>query len=360
MNRDGKNFNGKEFLRNVSIEQEKSELEEQQNRLEQQKRDSFEENNSMYNEDMSYSNNNNRIPEDSFVDFEEEEQKAKVFDLKLENNPKKKVSSTKKYIILSIGLSILFILIIIGLRVNSNKNEENKLNTIVEDKAKVEPEKVAEKVNGIQEYKDIIEAKKEEQKELEKKDILLPEQLEYKKPTLEDKTIKEENNKNDLFEINKKKEEEKARKLLEKQRIERELKAEREEEKRRIEREKQRLEAARKLREKKRLEEQKAAQENKRRKESVIPPVQEKDLDKPSNLAGYYIQIGAFSKKPNQSFKNNILRKGFNYQIYEVNVKGKIFYKVLIGPYPVKSLALKVISDVKKEFNNQNAYILKF
>lgn len=341
-NRDEKSFNGEDFLRNVSIEQEKSELIDRQNQLEQQKRNSFEEN-------MNYSNNN--MPDDDYVDFEEDEEKSKVFDLKLDSNSEKKVSPVKKYIILSVGLLIIFVLIVIGLRVRSNKSEEAKLNNskIEEQKIKQqEPEEVGNRVNNIEDYR----RRMDEDKNIDKKNILLPEQEDYKKPTIEEKSIKEKPKNNDIFELNKKKEEEQERiKKQQDLKIKKELEAER----KRI----KELEA-KKLREKKIVKKEKVIKETKKRKLSSVPPAEEKNLDSTSDLGGYYIQIGAFSKKPNRKFKNNIVKKGYYYKIYEVDVKGKTFYKVLIGPYPVKSLALKVISKVKKEFHNQNAYILKF
>ncbi|MFA9373782.1 MAG: SPOR domain-containing protein [Poseidonibacter sp.] len=48
------------------------------------------------------------------------------------------------------------------------------------------------------------------------------------------------------------------------------------------------------------------------------------------------------------------------YKIHQVEVKGKIFNKVLIGPYSSKASASENINDIKKKLNLSSAYVLKF
>lgn len=75
---------------------------------------------------------------------------------------------------------------------------------------------------------------------------------------------------------------------------------------------------------------------------------------------GYFVQVGAFSKKPSDAFINSIRNAGLNYTIYQQNVNGTLFNKVLIGPYPSRTNASNNINSIKNSLNLQNAHIVKF
>ena len=75
---------------------------------------------------------------------------------------------------------------------------------------------------------------------------------------------------------------------------------------------------------------------------------------------GYFVQIGAFSKKPSNSYINKIQNAKLKYKIYQVEIKGKLYNKVLIGPYSSRASATDNIENIKNKLNLSSAYILKF
>lgn len=75
---------------------------------------------------------------------------------------------------------------------------------------------------------------------------------------------------------------------------------------------------------------------------------------------GYFVQIGAFSKTPSASYINKIRDSNLKYKIYKVEVKGKMYNKVLIGPYSSRATAKQNIDIIKKKLNLSSAYVLKF
>lgn len=79
-----------------------------------------------------------------------------------------------------------------------------------------------------------------------------------------------------------------------------------------------------------------------------------------SKPKGYFVQIGAFSKKPSNSYINKIRNAGYKYKIHKVEVKGKLYNKVLIGPYSSKAVAKQNIESIKKSLGLSGAYVLKF
>ncbi|MEA3497548.1 MAG: SPOR domain-containing protein [Campylobacterota bacterium] len=334
--------NGKEFLRNVSIEQDKADLADQQKKLDEQKRESlkkvpdyFESQNS---EESAYVN----ISKEQTTEIQDEENS--LFDIKLDNNSNNK--NKKKYIILGFALILLFIITIVIIRIISNNDQEKQLETQTKITKTINKDKILDKIDSIEEYQKVIENnQKPVTPKIEKKDIILPEPIKDESPvTFEKKEIKKEIKK-DLFELEKKvveKTETKTEKI--KQKV---------------------------ISKPKEIVKPKVAVQTKQKeiiaktpvkRKIILPPVVETNLTKKSNskVQGYYIQIGAFSKKPSDKLLNSITKKGYRYDIHSVVVKGKTYNKVLIGSYPSKALALKVIYKVRKDFNNPSAYILKF
>jgi len=93
----------------------------------------------------------------------------------------------------------------------------------------------------------------------------------------------------------------------------------------------------------------------------VAVPKKETSFSKKSNtVSGYFIQIGAFTKEPNKSLLKTITTKGYSYKVHPVMIKDRLYNKVLIGPYDSRTDAVKKLTDVKTDFKNPNAYILKF
>jgi len=82
--------------------------------------------------------------------------------------------------------------------------------------------------------------------------------------------------------------------------------------------------------------------------------------DSSSVSSGYFIQIGAFTKKPTDSYVNNIRSAKLKYKVYQDNVSGTTYNKVLIGPYSSKAAASESIEDVKQKLNVTSAFVVKF
>ena len=91
-----------------------------------------------------------------------------------------------------------------------------------------------------------------------------------------------------------------------------------------------------------------------------------KDLvETPSNssndvLGGYYVQVGAFTKKPSDNYTNTIRNAKLKYKIYQDTVNGVAYNKVLIGPYSSKATASENVEDIKQKLNVTSAFVVKF
>jgi len=70
--------------------------------------------------------------------------------------------------------------------------------------------------------------------------------------------------------------------------------------------------------------------------------------------SGYYIQVGATtSPTPNRFLVSKIRANGYSYITHPIIVKGRKFYKVLIGPFPSKDAAKAKLPRVKATINPQ-------
>ena len=68
--------------------------------------------------------------------------------------------------------------------------------------------------------------------------------------------------------------------------------------------------------------------------------------------SGYYIQVGATtSPKPNRFLVNKIRSNGFHYVTHPIVVKGRRFYKILIGPYSSRNAAGADMDRVRATIN---------
>lgn len=84
------------------------------------------------------------------------------------------------------------------------------------------------------------------------------------------------------------------------------------------------------------------------------------DSSSSSVSSGYFIQIGALTKKPTDSYVNSIRSANLKYKIYQDTVNGISYNKVLIGPYSSKAAASENIEDVKQKLNVTSAFVVKF
>lgn len=84
------------------------------------------------------------------------------------------------------------------------------------------------------------------------------------------------------------------------------------------------------------------------------------DTSSSSVSSGYFIQIGALTKKPTESYVNSIRNAKLKYKIYQDTVNGVSYNKVLIGPYSSKAAASENIEDVKQKLSVTSAFVVKF
>jgi len=64
--------------------------------------------------------------------------------------------------------------------------------------------------------------------------------------------------------------------------------------------------------------------------------------------AAYYIQVGAFSRKPTQGLFRQIAGNGFRYKILSSSKNGNALHKVVIGPYHSKRSAAQSLDAVQQ------------
>ena len=79
-----------------------------------------------------------------------------------------------------------------------------------------------------------------------------------------------------------------------------------------------------------------------------------------SGANGYFVQIGAFSKRPSESYLNSITKEGFKYKVIQEEVKGTMYNKLLIGPYSSSSTAASSVSSIKEKLNVTSAFVVKY
>ncbi|MCK9336981.1 MAG: SPOR domain-containing protein [Arcobacteraceae bacterium] len=97
-------------------------------------------------------------------------------------------------------------------------------------------------------------------------------------------------------------------------------------------------------------------------KQATVTPTQPKQTanNKTATLKGYFIQVGAFSKDPNQEFLTKIKTSGYQYKIYQDLVNGIMYNKVLVGPYNSNIEARSQIENIKRDLGLNSAFVLGF
>ena len=343
--------NGKDFMRNVGLEQEKENLIKEQQKLEAMKRDAIQRDqdymadNSIDKDSSAYidlSMNNNTPPSS-------EPTENMIQDIMLE--PEDPNKNKKKYIILGIGLVLLFVITILIIRLMSNNETQQKIDTINPDTKELIRDDILDKIDTNEEYQKVIdrkisleESKNITQKETQLKEIIIPEDISKNTPIIIDTPKPKAIPKRDLFGLDKTA-----------------VKAEIVEKKVEASAEVKKSEPKVIKKPKPKVVKKKVAKKAyPKRKISVAPPSETNFTKKASTVSGYYIQLGAFSKKPSDKLLNSISKKGYNYTVHTMTIKGKVYNKVLIGSYSTRAKATKLLNKVKKDFNNKNAYILKF
>lgn len=342
---------GKEFMRNVGIEQDKDRLIQEQKRLEALKREAYlrdeqERKTSTQGDDPYLDLSLN--PSSNSTNFGE----PPVTDLKLEQEDPNKTK--KKYLLLGIALILVFVITILVIRLISNSDTEKKMENLNPPQEKLSADKILDKIDTNEEYQKAIE------KNLAQKEV---DRVESQRSSVPDLVTTNEKIENTPLVIEKPKVETKPEKDLfglDTQKVQQEVKKVIEQPVKRVQEQVQRIQKPKE--EVKKVEPRKIS--------SVLPPQEVKvakainntpvNTKTTQNVSGYYIQVGAFTKQPSNKLLQDITNKGFTYVIYPVNIKGKVYNKVLIGAYPTRKTALNDLNSVKQKLKKSGAYILKF
>ncbi|WP_419764238.1 MAG: SPOR domain-containing protein [Arcobacter sp.] len=321
---------GEDFIKNVQIKREQTELEERLMELESQARNVNPTSSNPYEQNNPYASNDN-------FTYEEEVNKteSELDDILLgANNSSQNKDNKKKYIILGLVLAVLFLITIIIFRLLDN--ESNIDDSLAENKETIPQDKQLGD-NIEQQYQKIVNEKlksiealnkktEEEKKEISEAMNLNNIQKEEKKVVLPETSTKDiqkaQELKKDIFNV----EAEKA---------------------------------------------EKPKQIVKKATPKPAPkPVVKKEVKKPavntsfknassSKPSGTFIQVGAFSKNIDKEYMDNLRNSRLNYQLYKVDVKGTTFTKVLVGPYNSRNDAVNNMNSVKAKLNIKSAFILK-
>ena len=319
---------GEDFIKNVQIKREQTELEERLMELESQAKNINSSSKNPYEQNNPYASNDN-------FTYEEEVNKteSELDDILLgANNSSQNKDNKKKYIVLGLVLAVLFLITIIIFRLldNQTKVEDDSLTkkeTIEQDKPlndNIEQQYqkiVNEKLKSIEDLnnktekqnKDITEAMDLNNIQKEEKKISLPE------PSQND-IEKAKELKKDIFNVESKTVEiEKPKPIV---------------------------------------------------KKPVVKKVVAKPTPKPvvkttkkiltNEPNGTFIQVGAFSRNIDKKYMDNLRTSNLKYVFYKVNVKGTTFTKVLVGPYNSRSDAINNMNSVKAKLKIDSAFILKF
>lgn len=343
---------GKEFVRNLGIEEDKERLIREQRKLEEQKRDAIKKSNDFLDE--------SELEQSAFVDLSinnspnPNDNNPQINDIKLDSNDN--IDNKKRYIVLGFGLVLLFIITILTIRLISNNDTQEEYESNDNIEQILQKDDILDKIDTNEEYQKVIDRKKSIEElntnEVKKdvlKEIVIPEVNKVNTPLVIEQPKPKVEPKRDLFGLdktektvsNEKQIVKPTPKPLEKQVVKNIPKKE--------------TKIVPPI-----VKEEKIKVNTVGKREVVIDPPKEKNFTKRrTSISGYFIQIGAFTKKPSAKLINSIQAKGYNYEIYQMNIKGKIYNKVLIGAYPSRGTASNVLKKVRADFNNPKAYILK-
>lgn len=311
---------GEEFIKKVKLKSEKNEIEQRLNEINEAE--------SIYEEPVIEQPTSIQNRLDREIEIQEEQEYSDIMLGKGSSNEQNK----KKYLILGLVLVILFLLTIIIIRLlTGNSSSDDSFAKTNEN----QNEKVVENENIEEQYQKIINEKLNSIKEEKEKQTAIEEKIEenLNLEKIEEKEVltKIEETKPDVFEVKEEPIYVPPKKTSIKEPVKKIVKKEKPKPKPPI----------------------------KKEVKKVVKKVKAQNTitTKPK---GTFIQIGAFSKIPNDKYLNNITNKGFKYTIYKVSINNKLFHKVLIGPYTSKGQARLATDNVKKKLNVSGAFILTF
>lgn len=355
--------NGKEFMRNVGIEQDKERLAQEQKRLEALKREAYlreeesrvknTENNPFLDLSLNSTSPSNKVDEPT------------IEDIKLtQDDPNK---TKKKYVLLGIALILVFVITILVIRLISNSDTEEKMENLNPQHKEVTADKILDKIDSNQEYQKAIDqnlAKEESQKLDEAKqsavpDVVLDGEKVENTPLVIETPKPQEELKKDLFGLN---EQEKAAETAAVQQEVEESQSSISDIYKKMEEADENVTTVTQKTVNvipKTTQKQSSIEPAKETKLTKTVPTQKTKSTSQKAVSGYYIQVGAFTKEPNRKLLEEISSKGFSYVVHPMVVKGTKYNKVLIGAYPTRTAAQNDLNNVKQKLKKSGAYILK-
>ena len=294
---------GDDFLKRIQVQQEREELEQKLNELEEV--------------ESSISN----TPPTSKKTISEEPNEQELGNIMLETTSSNE-ENKKKYLVLGVILIVLFLLTIIVIRLLTDSTEEdpftaNKPNSI-------EVNKSQEDSNIDENFQKIMNDSIKKKASVKQEEVLSEEKLNSIKETSKVEEVKEVITNDDLDETIKKIEQKK--KTVEKVVV-------------------------------KKVVEKKPIVKKAEPKKSIKDLVRSSSTSSPK---GYFVQVGAFTKKPSDSYISKIRDANLKYKVHQVDIKGKLYNKVLIGPYSSRAVAKQNIDNIKKKLSISSAYVLKY
>lgn len=311
---------GEDFVKNLEIERRKTKLEEERLKLEKQKEQSV------------ILNSNNNI-ENTFVNepfIGDPVQNNELDDIKLED----KKNNKQNYIILGFAFVLLFLITIIIIRLVSDPDTKSNLddNSFIQTETTEEivstknNDETVNEPNTNEVINKALNIDKIESNEDNTQEVATP--VSNKSTSSNTKNTELQNN---IFEIK-----------------EQEAKTDIDEVK---------------------TTKPKPVYKHKTVKKKKVNPYKNiviKDEYKPSTkissskIRGYFIQIGAFSKRPNQKLLSKLDRANLDYKLHKMTINGRKYIKLLVGPYRSNSAALNRLNKTRKISGNNKAYIIRF
>lgn len=329
---------GEEFIKKVQLQQEREELERKLNELEDVEM-------SIQDEPVILSrniNNNNTINE---VENDVEMNDHELNNIMLGSSSNSNEENKKKYLILGIVLVVLFLLTIIIIRLLSGETtKEDQFTSNNADSSEIK--KLSENSNIEENFQKIIN-------ERVKKDSAAPMVPEIAK-TNEDKVENIQQTSENTLEGNETIQQDEAPATITNEALDETIK--KIEDKKAVQKEKAVEKTVEKVTKKEPVKKEVAqVKTEEKRSARNVAETSSSDMSK-----GYFVQIGAFSKKPSDSYINTIRNEKFKYKIYQTEIKGTLYNKVLIGPYSSRAAASQDIDAIKEKLSVTNAFIVKF
>lgn len=330
---------GEEFIKKVQLQQEREELERKLNELEEVEM-------SINNDPVILGRgvNINNINENDAYDNNIEPNDHELNNIMLGSSANTNEDNKKKYLILGIVLVVLFLLTIIIIRLLTNdSNKEDQFTSNNANSSEIK--KLSENSNIEENFQKIIN----ERVKKDSSQPMVPEIVNSNTDRLDTIQQATENDTQEREII-----QEEAPAVITNEAIEDTIK--------KIESKKTSEKA---------VEKQKVV-ENIERKAPVVKETVEKKVEQKKSIKdlvdnqvsdmskGYFVQIGAFTKKPSDSYINTIRSEKFKYKIYQTEVKGIVYNKVLIGPYSSRAAANEEIDSIKEKLKVTNTFIVKF